>query len=257
MATRLFRSALGLAAVAGLASMVDAGAQAQTLRQQGRWEARASRQAGRTNARTFGDFGNRGYAPGYYYGPGYYAPSYAAGPGFYSGPSYYGGSRYYSGPAYAPGGYASGPVPSAAPAYTTPRAVLGITMSETPDGVVRVSSVRPNGPADEAGIRPGDVILALDGGQVYASQDVTQRVARHNPGDTVRLDINRDGNNDTIQATLAGPTGAFVGAPPPSGFIPDTVPPSEPLPAPTTPYQVRRARRATVDPNSYNGFDAY
>src|SRR5215469_13637742 len=157
--------------VAALALLVQGTVGAQTARQEGRMEARAARQAGRATARTFGDFGYPGYTtygPGYYYvGPGYYY----SGPGYYSGPAY-GGGGYYRGPVYG-SGYRRSTAYAAAP-----RAYLGITMSETADGVVRVSGIRPNSPADEAGLRPGDVLLAMDGRDIYSAQDVTRMVAR-------------------------------------------------------------------------------
>jgi hypothetical protein len=216
-----------LALVACLTPLAGETARGQTVRQEGRMEARAARQVGRATARTFGDFGNRGYyyAPGGFYGPGYgtggyYGGSryYGGGPGYYGGSGYYGGPRYYGTyggfPASRYGGSYAGPAyygPSAGPGGQ--RAYLGITMSETPDGVVRVSGVRPNSPADEAGIRPGDVLLALDGRDIYSSQDVTRMVARHVPGEAVRLDVDRNGRSDELEAVLAAPPGGFAAQP--------------------------------------------
>ena len=269
MSTKFVRTVFGLAIVAGLALLGEGIAQGQTLRQEGRFEARTSRQAGRANARVFGDFGNRYwvpggyyYAPGYYYGPGYVAgPSFYRGPGNYAGPGFAGGPGYYAGPAYnngmayGPGGYAGGPSAGAQP--TAPqRAVLGITMSETPDGVVRVSSVRPNSPADQAGLRPSDVLLAIDGREIFTAQDVTRTVGRHVPGESVRLDVDRDGQNDKVEAVLASP-GQFAAGPAAGGPSREPVEPYNELPAPTTPYQVRRAPNATVNPNLNNGFNPY
>jgi len=273
MSTKVVHTVFGVAILAGMALLGEGTARGQTLRQEGRFEARASRQAGRTNARVFGDFGNRGYwapggyyyAPGYYYGPGYVAgPSFYRGPGYYAGPGYggsafYGGPGYYAGPAYnngmayGPGGYVASP---SGPPQPAARAVLGITMSETADGVVRVSGVRPNSPADEAGLRPGDVLLAIDGREIFTAQDVTRMVGRHVPGESVRLDVDRDGQNDKVEAVLASPTGQVAGGPG-AGPATESVEPYNELPAPTTPYQARRAPNAAVNPNLDNGFAPY
>ncbi|HWB14201.1 MAG TPA: PDZ domain-containing protein [Pirellulales bacterium] len=253
-------SLTAIAIVACLTPLADQTARGQTIRQEGRIEARAARQAGRASARTFGDFGNRGY----YYGPGgFYGPAYGTG-GYYRGSPYYGGGPGYygnyggpanggfAGPRY--GGYYAGPAYNGGfDGSRGQRAYLGITMSETPDGVVRVSGIRPNSPADEAGIRPGDVLLALDGREIYSSQDVTRMVARHVPGEAVRLDIDRNGRNDQLQAVLASAPGQFVGGPAPRATYPSEYPVDRSeYPAYVEPYEIlpapMQARRA---PNAY------
>ena len=124
--------------------------------------------------------------------------------GCYVGPQ----NNYYNGPAYGAGANApAGGYAPSMPATPPPRAYLGISMSETPDGVVRVSGVRPNSPAERAGLLLGDALLAIDGREVFTSQDITRMVARHVPGEAVRLDIDRNGQNDQIQAVLASTTG--------------------------------------------------
>ncbi len=56
-----------------------------------------------------------------------------------------------------------------------------------------VSSVERKGPADEAGIRPGDVILAVDGQAVEASGDLPPLVAEVEPGTRVEFEVWREG----------------------------------------------------------------
>lgn len=235
MLNKLSQAGLALAVVAGMLPMAVREAKGQTFRQEGRMQARADRQFGRAEARTFGNYGTPYYAGygGYYYGPGSFGPGYYAG-----GPRYYGyGPGYASGPAYA----GPGPAAYARPPYPRQRAYLGITMSETPDGVVRISGVRTNSPAAEAGLRVGDVILAINGREVFSSQDVTRMVGRHVPGDAVAVDIDRNGRNDRVEALLTGQTGQFVaGAPAGSGFVPDYIEPGV-AEQPAGPMQARRA----------------
>jgi hypothetical protein len=262
--TMLKRSSLIVLALMFVVSMADLGERAaygQTFRRQGRRQARASRQTGRNDAQAFGNSGygayNPYYAPrGYYnnggYGPGYGPLDYYGAPGSSAiGPGYNGVMPYSAGR--YPAGQAYGRMNSGAS-----RAYLGISMSEAADGVVRVSRVRPNSPADEAGLRPGDVILALDGREVYASQDVTQIVARHSPGDAVEIAIDRYGRNDRIEATLGNPTGQFAGrAMPGAGFEENRAAPFYNRQGPATSRQARRSRNATLDPNLYDGFNGY
>ena len=55
-----------------------------------------------------------------------------------------------------------------------------------------VQRVTPNGPAEGAGIQPGDVIVAVEGRPVGYSGQLQQRIAEYRPGDQVRLTIFRD-----------------------------------------------------------------
>ncbi|MGA1497537.1 MAG: DegQ family serine endoprotease [Steroidobacteraceae bacterium] len=58
-----------------------------------------------------------------------------------------------------------------------------------------VSSVERKGPADEAGIRPGDVILGVGEQAVEASGDLPPLVAEVEPGTRVEFEIWRDGRS--------------------------------------------------------------
>lgn len=61
-------------------------------------------------------------------------------------------------------------------------AQLGIT-----GGGVTVVNILVKSPAFEAGVRPGDVISALDGQPVRSSQDLVSKLAQLKPGDDVEL----------------------------------------------------------------------
>src|SRR5215475_5128703 len=85
------------------------------------------------------------------------------------------------------------------------RAALGVTVetvansSGQPAGV-GVVSVKPGFPAAQAGIRAGDVILAVNGqptGSVAALQSV---LATLKPGDQVQVRLSRDGSQRTVTA---------------------------------------------------------
>ena len=61
-----------------------------------------------------------------------------------------------------------------------------------------VAGVARNGPAARADLRPGDVIVAVDGEAVTTSSAVTRKVARAGPGKTLRLQILREGEARTV-----------------------------------------------------------
>jgi S1-C subfamily serine protease len=70
-----------------------------------------------------------------------------------------------------------------------------------PAPAVRVEDTDPFTPAAAAGIKGGDVILAIDGARIASSQQFRSRLAVRRPGDQVRLGLWRDGK--TLDATLA------------------------------------------------------
>jgi serine protease Do len=65
-----------------------------------------------------------------------------------------------------------------------------------------VTEPRPDSPAQEAGIRSGDVILSVEGQQIDDSRDLSRTIAGYNPGTTVNLTIWRDGSEQTVAVTL-------------------------------------------------------
>ena len=73
-------------------------------------------------------------------------------------------------------------------------------MSET-KGVI-VNSVAPGSGAERAGIRQGDVIIALDGSPVNDSNAFRNHIASNAPGTAVTLAVLRDNREQKISATL-------------------------------------------------------
>jgi S1-C subfamily serine protease len=76
------------------------------------------------------------------------------------------------------------------------RPLLGLIIDDAERGV-RVTGVTPNGPADEAGIISGDLLVAIDGQPLAATDDATatqllmSRLALVDPGETVALSLER------------------------------------------------------------------
>ncbi|MCR6666939.1 MAG: DegQ family serine endoprotease [Methyloversatilis sp.] len=66
-----------------------------------------------------------------------------------------------------------------------------------------VSSVEPRGPAEKAGIEPGDVILRFDGKQVEKSGDLPRLVGGTKPGMASVAQIWRNGATRDIRVTVA------------------------------------------------------
>ncbi|MEO5727147.1 MAG: Do family serine endopeptidase [Byssovorax sp.] len=65
-----------------------------------------------------------------------------------------------------------------------------------------VSDVEPGGAAARAGIRSGDVVLAVNGTLIAHAEELPRRVAVHAPGTSIKLTILRDKQPREIAATL-------------------------------------------------------
>jgi len=105
------------------------------------------------------------------------------------------------------------------------RAILGINIGPRGDAKVAgvsVAGVTPGGPADQAGLKTGDVILALDGKSLGAAADsdpnreLIERMRAVKPGDKVRIQYQREGKTATVEITTRAPerrTFGWRGAP--------------------------------------------
>ena len=86
---------------------------------------------------------------------------------------------------------------------TVRHAYLGISVGDDATGAgARVDSIRAGSPASKAGLRAGDVIVAADGVKVASANQLTAVVAEHQPGDTLRLSVERNGSSLEVDATL-------------------------------------------------------
>jgi S1-C subfamily serine protease len=85
------------------------------------------------------------------------------------------------------------------------RPTVGLTLGAgAAEGTVRVDRVVAGGPADEAGIAPGDLVLEADGRKVRSAYQAVSLVLRKQPGETLRLVIERSGEERTVEITLGG-----------------------------------------------------
>ena len=85
-----------------------------------------------------------------------------------------------------------------------------------------ITDVVNGSPADDAGLKGssgedtfqlqrvktgGDVVIAVDGKPVLQNNDLSELIATHKPGDTVTLDIIRDGHKESVDVTLGSRPG--------------------------------------------------
>jgi serine protease Do len=72
---------------------------------------------------------------------------------------------------------------------------------DRPHGAL-VGQVTPGSPAEDAGIRQGDVVVSIDGIQVKDVEDLQLKIVDHDPGTKVDLGILRDGKERSITVKL-------------------------------------------------------
>jgi serine protease Do len=90
-------------------------------------------------------------------------------------------------------------------------AVTGMRVAGTEP--VKVTAVRPGGPADRAGVKPGDVVASLQGKPLPAAIDFYVAMLARQPGESVPLTLVRNGSTINAQVRveeLPQPDGASL-----------------------------------------------
>ncbi|GBD42581.1 Periplasmic serine endoprotease DegP [bacterium HR40] len=73
-----------------------------------------------------------------------------------------------------------------------------------------VSQVEPGSPAERAGLRPGDVVVAVDGEAVRSSTELRNRIGLVERGSRIDLTILRDGREQHLRVEVAAPEEAGI-----------------------------------------------
>ena len=95
------------------------------------------------------------------------------------------------------------------------RAVLGITMQPIDDKIAKelklsslngvyIVEVSKSGAADKAGVKAGDVLVAIDSTKITTPSSVQEAVSRFSPGDKAELTVIRDGKELSLNVTFKG-----------------------------------------------------
>ncbi len=95
------------------------------------------------------------------------------------------------------------------------RAILGITMQPIDDKIaddlnlssrngVYIHEVSKSGAADKAGVKAGDVLIAIDSIKITTPASVQETVSRFSPGDEAVLTVLREGKEKKLNVTFKG-----------------------------------------------------
>jgi serine protease Do len=93
------------------------------------------------------------------------------------------------------------------------RGYLGVMIQDVTPGLAKEFKLKDNtgaligdvvakGPADKAGLKDGDVVLAFNGKQISDSRRLRLMVGETRPGATVPVEILRDGSTKTLKVTV-------------------------------------------------------
>jgi putative serine protease PepD len=83
---------------------------------------------------------------------------------------------------------------------TVDHAYLGVSLPD--DGAATLADVVDRGPADRAGLQPGDEVTKVDGKSITTGDELREAIDAKKPGDKITLTIERDGSERTVQVTL-------------------------------------------------------
>jgi putative serine protease PepD len=90
-------------------------------------------------------------------------------------------------------------------------AYVGVSLNGATGGGAQIDTVQqcgcnpitPNGPAQNAGLKPGDTITAINGKTVSSTDQFIAMIDTYSPGDTVTLTVKRGGQTRQIPVKLA------------------------------------------------------
>jgi len=79
---------------------------------------------------------------------------------------------------------------------------FGLRVATTADGGLFVAGLEPGGAAASAGLREGDLITKIDGQQAETAQQLQAVTLTKRPGETVKLTVDRNGHEQTVDVVL-------------------------------------------------------
>ena len=83
-------------------------------------------------------------------------------------------------------------------------AYLGVTLTEPEEGEegVRLAEIIPGGPADDAGLEVGDVVVEIGGEPAETVDEVRGAVDAQQPGDELEVEVRRGDDTETVTVEL-------------------------------------------------------
>ncbi len=74
---------------------------------------------------------------------------------------------------------------------------------EDADVGARLTDITKDGPSEAAGLKSGDIVVAVDSVTVHSYDDLVRQIRRHSSGDTAQFEVSRERKSVSIDVTLA------------------------------------------------------
>jgi serine protease Do len=91
---------------------------------------------------------------------------------------------------------------------TIPRGWLGVSVADTPDTPqgrgegAEITGVEAGGPADDAGLGTAEIVLSVDGKEIFGAADLTRAIASIAPGTKVVLGVSKNGHISNLPVII-------------------------------------------------------
>ena len=86
--------------------------------------------------------------------------------------------------------------------------IIGAKVDTNPNlGGAKIDSVTSGSPADQAGIKAGDLVKELNGQPVADGVELIVKIRSFEPGDSITLTVQRDGDSRRYDVTLGSKVG--------------------------------------------------
>ncbi len=86
------------------------------------------------------------------------------------------------------------------PQDITPELAESFSLNRSTGAII--AGVIKNGPGDKAGLKPGDILVAIDGKPITDSNDMTNLIAQLQPGSKTKLTVLRKAQETTVEAVV-------------------------------------------------------
>ena len=85
--------------------------------------------------------------------------------------------------------------------YDINESLLSVVSLKRDNGIL-ITQLTKDGPAENAGVQVGDIIYAVDGENIASFDELSDIISAHQVGETLAFNINRNGNEITLNITL-------------------------------------------------------
>jgi hypothetical protein len=98
-------------------------------------------------------------------------------------------------------------------AQSNAKGFIGLGLADAPGSRgAEVGVVKPGGPADQAGLKPGDIVVAINGAAVDGAATMSRTIAAMAPNQTARLSVIRGSGSSAPHLTIVVVIGSAEGA---------------------------------------------